>query len=502
MAAVLHWHQTATPDELYLSAEPKCRPFAVPTSICRGTASLRLQNAKLLVTHADGFDQQWYLSRYPDVAAANVDALEHYLLHGEQEGRDPTPLFASSGYAYQVGLAGDESALLAAIENNRAICSPLLIERDQTPLDAPHILLFAHAVKGGQFGAERSFIDVLQALQGRGFRLTVALPGAGNAGYVDTVRQYCHSLLILPYTWWAGRRPCQPLQLKYLTDFISTEQVKLVYVNTLVLYEPLLAARSAGVPGVVHVRELPAHDINLCQSLNATAEQIRKHVLDTADYLIANSTVVASWLAEPERCTVIANAMQMRPVADIVAGDCLKVGMLSSNLVKKGLADFMLLAQNCAAQKLPFTFYLFGPESADLKAYSEHNQVPENVQLCGYEPLPEKALAQVDVVLNLSHFQESFGRTVLEAMQAGRVVVAYDWGALPELIQSGCGFMVPFKDTSAVEQILWRLHLDRALLHNTAQQAKKFATEQYSLARLGHNLQTLFSRILAKTTTM
>lgn len=35
----------------------------------------------------DVLDDQWYLKRYPDVAAAGYDALTHYTLFGKQEGR-------------------------------------------------------------------------------------------------------------------------------------------------------------------------------------------------------------------------------------------------------------------------------------------------------------------------------------------------------------------------------------------------------------------------------
>ncbi|UWR28354.1 glycosyltransferase (plasmid) [Sulfitobacter sp. S223] len=41
---------------------------------------------------------------------------------------------------------------------------------------------------------------------------------------------------------------------------------------------------------------------------------------------------------------------------------------------------------------------------------------------------------QADIVLSLSHVAESFGRTVLEAMAAGRPVICYDRGTPPELV--------------------------------------------------------------------
>jgi hypothetical protein len=47
------------------------------------------------------FDQDWYLSRNPDVAASGVDPLQHYLAYGAKEGRDPHPLFDTAWYLNQ-----------------------------------------------------------------------------------------------------------------------------------------------------------------------------------------------------------------------------------------------------------------------------------------------------------------------------------------------------------------------------------------------------------------
>jgi GT2 family glycosyltransferase/glycosyltransferase involved in cell wall biosynthesis len=47
------------------------------------------------------FDSRWYLAQNPDVAAAKVNPLFHYLRHGAQEGREPSPLFDTTWYLAQ-----------------------------------------------------------------------------------------------------------------------------------------------------------------------------------------------------------------------------------------------------------------------------------------------------------------------------------------------------------------------------------------------------------------
>jgi GT2 family glycosyltransferase len=47
------------------------------------------------------FDSDWYLAQYPDVADAGMNPLEHYVIHGVWEGRDPSPFFDSDWYLAQ-----------------------------------------------------------------------------------------------------------------------------------------------------------------------------------------------------------------------------------------------------------------------------------------------------------------------------------------------------------------------------------------------------------------
>ncbi|MFK5596791.1 class I SAM-dependent methyltransferase [Methylobacterium sp. HMF5984] len=45
-----------------------------------------------------GFDQVYYLDRYPDIREAGVDPLQHFMDLGWREGRDPSPGFNVAGY--------------------------------------------------------------------------------------------------------------------------------------------------------------------------------------------------------------------------------------------------------------------------------------------------------------------------------------------------------------------------------------------------------------------
>ena len=46
------------------------------------------------------FNRRWYLKEYSDVAAANMDPVEHYMKYGWREGRNPGPKFSTQYYLY------------------------------------------------------------------------------------------------------------------------------------------------------------------------------------------------------------------------------------------------------------------------------------------------------------------------------------------------------------------------------------------------------------------
>jgi hypothetical protein len=55
------------------------------------------ENRRLLLD-SGLFHSEWYAARYPDVAAAGVDPVLHFLLYGADEGRDPGPDFCTRAY--------------------------------------------------------------------------------------------------------------------------------------------------------------------------------------------------------------------------------------------------------------------------------------------------------------------------------------------------------------------------------------------------------------------
>ena len=58
----------------------------------------REQQIEQAISEAKLFDARFYLERYPDIAAAGVDPLRHFVRDGAAEGRSPHPLFDTQYY--------------------------------------------------------------------------------------------------------------------------------------------------------------------------------------------------------------------------------------------------------------------------------------------------------------------------------------------------------------------------------------------------------------------
>ncbi|WP_346351641.1 glycosyltransferase [Oceanimonas sp. AH20CE76] len=490
----LAWQQNAR--TLYMPARPEQRPFAAPAPMCRGTARAKEHNLRLLAEQSTLFDGDWYLRRYPDVAAAGMEPLQHYLRFGHLEWRDPGPHFSGSGYQFAVPEAQQQNPLLHLLRADTAheYALPLLNGALAWRSDRPVLLLCAHLVSDKTYGAERSFLDVLSALGHLPYNLLVTLPSAQNMDYVEQIRSRCQHLVVLPYHWWQHGRSAEQATVVHFSGLIKENNVALVYCNTLTLWEPLLAAKACGVPAVSHVRELPEHDAALCTNFNASSEQIRQHLLEHCDAFIANSQVVARYLNAPGRVHVVGNVIEAQAFSVPLPGKSrVQVGMISSNLPKKGLYDFVQLASLLQQQGVPATCVLIGPENEHTQALFSNSEAPVNLEFAGYSATPQAALAQLDVLVNLSHFQESFGRTVLEAMAASRPVVCYYWGALPELVvHEQTGFLAPKGDVQQVAEHVAALVANHELRTSMGMAGRQRAEQLYSM----QHMQQAFTHLL------
>lgn len=453
------------------------------------------------------FDGNWYLEQNEDVLRSTMDPFDHFWATGDFEGRDPGPGFSTSGYRYcYPGVRHDESALAHYLSEGRSTGYSAVAEIDGALAEYPEattIMLCGHQAGKQIYGAERSLLDLLAGFQRARVNLIVVLPSAINETYVSALKARAQKLVILPYGWWvSGRASCsetvtlfRQLLLKYKVDAL--------YANTSVLNEPLEAARAEGVPTVVHVRELPQWDDALCRVLNTGLEEWQERIRNLADVLVVNSLTVAEAIGGGEAFVlpniVDPDAFELARASRKNTDDVVRVGLVSSNLPKKGLGDFLALAAQLSERESNIQCVIVGPENAHIEALRNDialKKAPGNILLAGYTATPQAALEWCDILVNLSHFQESFGRTVLEAMAAAKPVVAYEWGALPELIEDGAsGFLVPLGDIEKVADRVIALSKNSELRYSMGRAGYEIAVKHYGLNALSERLPAVIQRL-------
>ncbi len=124
-----------------------------------------------------------------------------------------------------------------------------------------------------------------------------------------------------------------------------------------------------------------------------------------------------------------------------------------------------------------------GSEGPRLRAIARELSLEERVIFTGERNDIPEVLSALDIFA-LSCDTEGFGLAALEAMAAGRPIVATRVGALPELIEEEKnGLLVPRGDAPALADALLRLIRDKALAGRLGRAARARAETDYSAAR-------------------
>jgi GT2 family glycosyltransferase/glycosyltransferase involved in cell wall biosynthesis len=344
----------------------------------------------------------------------------------------------------------------------------VVVGRQAVQEGATTVLVCAHNAHDQVFGAERSLLDALRAIAATGRTLVVTLPRQPHPDYMEALLDHVSEVRIFPYAQWTHDTQASVDAVPDFMAAIRDVRADLVYVNTIVLRAPLEAARLTGVPAVVHARELIEADEELQVQIGRSGTEIARFIFRHSAHIVANSAATAASFQAGAPVSSVPNIVDLAEfdLPDPAPGDVVRFALISSNLPKKGVEDAVELARRCELTVPDARFIVIGPLGRPgVREYvSGDRKAPRNIEFVDYLPSSREAISRADVVLNLSHFKESFGRTVLEAMAAGRPVIVYDWGALPELVESGVsGLIVPFRDIDAAANAVAAL-ADRATL--------------------------------------
>ncbi|MFC3440447.1 glycosyltransferase [Sphingobium rhizovicinum] len=367
----------------------------------------------------------------------------------------------------------------------------------------PSILVVAHAAAPHLFGSERSFIDMVRGISALGYNVYVVLP-RNAPDYTNMLRRHAVYVSTFQYGWWKKDEAINPDAVALFSQMIRAMKIKIVHSNTIMLRECLRAARQCDVQSMVHVRELIDHDDALIKVIGASCDDIIEEVRSSANWVIGNSDVTSRVFNKTNRTFTVYNTVDLQELAmdNPIRGGKVRFGLVSSNIPKKGLADVVEIARLCETRCPNAEFLLIGPESEAVKALKKgqvEGVVPKNILFPGYAASPVEAMAWANVILSLSHFAESFGRTVLEAMAAQRPVIAYAWGAIPELVEDGVtGHLIPYRTPAAAVAFVERFCADPALVQSMGAAGLARAHAKFGRGTYVEQMRTVYDTVMAQ----
>jgi len=378
---------------------------------------------------------------------------------------------------------------------------------------APASILFVHP-SDELYGSDRVLLELVGRLDRNRFRPVVVVstdfPYAGRLSRrlaEDGVRVYRLRIGIL------RRRVLSPLRApRYAIDvalstlrlarLMKRERIRLVHANTVTVFPAAFAARLAGIPLLWHVHEI-------------VTDRTGRGVVHFLVRKLATRIVVVSEAAraslDPDRSNpeieIIHNGIDApagepgapRSAVPLIA----YVGRLSTrkgpHILLRAFAKIDL-TETSHPPRLIFAGDQFGGGNAladTLALEAESLGIRPRVDFRPFDEDVSDLLEEAWVVASPSILPESFGLILLEAMAAGRPVVASDHGGPREVVADGeTGFLVPPGDDTALANALQRILGDRGLAREMGSAARKRARERYHLGHSVERFEEIFSDLL------
>ena len=320
-------------------------------------------------------------------------------------------------------------------------------------------VLFAHA-SAELYGADRILLELAAGLKALGHPLQVVLPSPGplhaelallavptlqkNLGVLR--RRYFTPLGLL-------NRVCRLWRaVFFMRGLIRQHQLQVVHSNTTAVLAGVLAARLCGVPHVWHVHEITtrprwfARGMALCVGL-LTQRAVFVSAA-TRDHMCALSERVRS------KAVVIHNGIDggraTAGVPGVVRAECgwsaqqVVVGMLGRINWWKGQGALLdavaLLAPQHPALRLLMVGGVYDGEEGlrdTLLARIQEHGLGHSVVVQDFRPDIGNVLADIDIFVLPSTEPDPFPTVVLEAMAAGKPIVAFRHGGVCEMVADG-----------------------------------------------------------------
>jgi glycosyltransferase involved in cell wall biosynthesis len=359
-----------------------------------------------------------------------------------------------------------------------------------------------HAQKvSGIGGSERHLLSLLPALAGAGVEVRMCIAATGGASdFIERLRE-----LAIPHSVVRAGPDLNPLLVGSLRRELRAVRPDLVHTHLIHAdVHGQLAARLAGIPAVssihgthsFYTREPYRMAARIAGRSARRTIAISQHVRRYIEGLGISrpGTVRTIYYGIDAAGWVATDAERARARAHLDLGDEeIAIGVAARLVPHKG-HGFLLDAHAKAVRVIPAMRLLVagdGPLRSEL--VSRARALDGTVRFLGFVEEIREFMYACDVVAFPSRpeFGEGFGLAALEAMAAGRPVVATAVASLPEVVgTNGAGMLVDPKSTDELAEALVELARNTALRRELGERA-------HARARATFSLQAMVERTLA-----
>ena len=228
----------------------------------------------------------------------------------------------------------------------------------------------------------------------------------------------------------------------------------------------------------------------LKQWFPAFAKFVRPRILCTTQYEARN--MIAAGVPENLVGTIYLGVEKSPPLSwDNSLRNIPIIGIFGRLVRWKGQDTFVKAMGELKKRGVLFEAWIVGGSSfgdgdeyeSELKSLIENNGVDEQVKLLGFRRDVPDLMSKCTLVCHCSDF-EPFGLVIVEAMMAGKPVVASDVSGPQESIQNGMnGFLVSPRNPIALADKLQMLIGDSVLREHISKNAKKHAETKFDIER-------------------
>jgi glycosyltransferase involved in cell wall biosynthesis len=372
--------------------------------------------------------------------------------------------------------------------------------------------LFLHS-SAGRYGADLQLLALAGGLDPARYSAVAVLPRRGelaalleDAGVEVVVRPLAVLRRSRPDPLGTARRLAA--DRRELAPLARERGAALVHSNTSVV----LGGRWAGLPHVVHVREIYA---GAGGAVGSALWPLLRHRLLRADALLCISGAVADQFGDASNVAVVHDGLPREPgraergAARAALGLDAKpfvVGLIGrvsdwkgQDVLARALAEPALAEIGAVGLVAGDPFPGNEASERELRRLSQSLGLGERLRLLGFREDVETVLGAADALAVPSTRPEPFGLVALEASAAGLPVVAAGHGGVTEVVRDGeTGLLVAPRDPTALAAALRRLADDAELARRLGAAGGERAHSEFSLERMLADVQGAYDRVLSR----